>query len=81
MNFKKKYKKSIEDYGRDYNLNPELLRVEIDQRYFIDKQGRLKNLNNQSNNSKTNPNPSSKIINHNIGLDAKIKHRKKREGD
>ena len=81
MNFKKKYKKSFKDYSRDHNLNPELLRVDIDQRDFIDKQGRLNKLNNHSYNSKINSYPSSRIVNHNIGIDAKIKHRKKREGD
>jgi hypothetical protein len=78
LNFKKK---SIKDYVRDYNKNPELLRLEINQHDFSDKKGRLKKLNNHSYNSKINSNPSSRIINHNIDMDAKIKHRKKREGD
>ena len=76
MNFKKKFKKSNEVYARDYKLNPELLIVEEGQLNFIGNQGKLKEFNNHSNNSKTSPIPSSKIINHNIGMDAKIKHRK-----
>ncbi|MFX1594202.1 MAG: hypothetical protein ACFFCL_16040 [Promethearchaeota archaeon] len=81
MNFKKKYKKSIEVYSRDYNLNPELLKVKKSQGNFIDKRGSLKKLNYHSNNSKINSNRYSKIVNHNIGMNARIKHRKKREGD
>lgn len=81
MNFKKKYKKSIVNNSRTYNLNPELLKLEINQRDFIDKQGTLNKLNNHSNNSKINSIRSSRIINHNIGMGVKIKHRKKREGD
>ncbi|MFX0136812.1 MAG: hypothetical protein ACFFDN_24455 [Candidatus Hodarchaeota archaeon] len=77
MNLKKKYEKSF----KDHHLNPELLRVEIDQCNLIDKEGRLNKLNTHSYNSKINSNPSSRIINHNIGIDAKIKHRKRREGD
>lgn len=81
MNYKKKYKNYSEDNSGDYNINPELLKVEVAPRDFIHKQGRLNKLNSHSDNSKINSNPSSKIINHNIGMDAKIKHRKKREGD
>ena len=46
MMFKKKPKRSIEDYGKDYKLNS-----------------------------------SPKIVNHNIGMEAKINRKKKREGD
>ncbi len=81
MNNKIKYKKYIKDNTGDYKVNPELLRVEIAPLDSTDKQGRLNKLNNHSDNSKINSNPSSKTINHNIGMDAKIKHRKKREGD
>jgi len=80
-NYKIKYERHIEDPNGDYNVNPELLRAEIVQCYFIERQGRLIKLNNHSNNWKIDSFFSSKIINHYNDMDAKIKHRKKREGD
>ncbi len=79
MDYKTKNKNSLEDNGGDSNLNPELLKVEISPLDSTNKQKRLIKLNTHSDNSKIDSNP--KIISHEIGMDAKIKHRKKRDGD
>lgn len=57
MNNKLKYKKCFEDYNGNYNVNPELIIVEIAPCVFIDKQGRLNKLNHNSDNLEINSNP------------------------
>lgn len=81
MNYKIKYKRHIKNHNGDYFVNPELLKTEIEPLNFIYRQRRINKLKNHSNNSKIDSNSSSKKINYNVGMDATIKHRKRREGD
>ena len=73
-----KYKRQIKNRNGQYHVNPDILKMETAPPDFIDLQ---ESLNNHSNNSKIDSTSVSKSIYKNINLEAKIKRRKKREGD
>lgn len=79
--YKIKYEKHIENDNKDYNANPKILKVEVAPLKFIDNRGKRNKLENLQNNSRILSNSSFKPIIQNNNIDAKIKHRKEREGD
>ncbi|MHA2430941.1 MAG: hypothetical protein ACXACC_07900 [Promethearchaeota archaeon] len=79
--YKIKYETHIDNGNKNYNANPKLSRVEVAPLKFIDNRGKRNKLENLQNNSRILSNSSFKQIIQNNSIDAKIKHRKKREGD
>lgn len=78
MKNKIKYKRQIKNQNGQFNANPDILKIEIVPNDFIDLQGSLEN---PLNISKSDYESSSRSLFQGINLDAKIKRRKKREGD
>lgn len=73
--------KSVNNQSGDYKVNPKFIRIEIAPFKVIHSQNNLEktssNLYDWRNRSKS----YSKNYNHRVDMDAKINHRKKREGD
>ncbi|MFX1259867.1 MAG: hypothetical protein ACFFAN_18610 [Promethearchaeota archaeon] len=78
MEKKIKYKNHIKNGNRRYNVNPDIAKIEITPQNINDLD---KILNNQLLIPKIDSNVSSDNFFLNFNLDAKIKHRKKRDGD
>ncbi|MHA2392258.1 MAG: hypothetical protein ACXAEX_09805 [Promethearchaeota archaeon] len=74
-------KKNVKGFNEDDYVNSDGYRLEINERNFIYLRRKLNELNKQKSNSKINSNFSFKKFEYNTELDAKLKHRKKREGD
>lgn len=72
--------KIIKDLDEAYDKNPELLRFILAPKDFVDNQREINKKNPQLNNSKSDLNFPIKITSLH-SMDAKIKYRKKREGD
>jgi len=84
--YKIKHEVYITNGNKDYNANPKILTLEVAPLKFIDSRGKRNKLDNLQNNSRIFSNSSFKQIIQNNRIqnnriDAKIKYRKKREGD
>jgi len=79
MDYKIGSEKFIKD--DDDNENPEFSQSSLDPADFINNQQEINNESSHLDNWNSDLNFSKKLTNLKDGLDAKIKHRKKREGD
>jgi len=73
--------KVIKDLEEGYDENPELLGFILAPKDSIGNQREINKNNSQLNNSKSDLNFPKKLTILQDSIDAKIKHRKKREGD
>ncbi|MFX1328107.1 MAG: hypothetical protein ACFE91_08190 [Promethearchaeota archaeon] len=73
--------KFIKESDDEYNEDPEFSQFSLDPANLINNRQEINNESSRLDNWNIDLNFSTKLTNLKEGLDAKIKHRKKREGD
>ena len=73
--------KSLNNQNRDYKVNPKFIRIEIPPFKVIPFKNKLEKISSNLYDWRNHSKSYSKNYNHRVDMDAKINHRKKREGD